>query len=176
LFRNDGFTFMEILVAMAVLMILGLGLWLALSQGSGVLAVTSGMLRGSRQLLQLDDTLRRELAAVRIPFWTGRLPLETTSSGGERNWQLVLPFLNGDAGNRLRIALVGGEVRISRESETAEIRAGAFGPFDSVTWKTAEPAGDRPSGIYFSVKAKGSQPVTLFFTLGSHPFYLGREE
>ena len=84
---------MEVLVAMAVLMILGLGLWLALSQGSGVLARTSGMLRGSRQLLLLDDTLRRELAAVRIPFWMSRLPLGAASSGSERNWQLVLPFL-----------------------------------------------------------------------------------
>ncbi len=173
LFQSDGFTIVEVLVAVAVTSILGMGLWFALSHAGRLLGKASKVHRNSRQVLFLDDAVRREVGRVRIPFWEGMSPFD----GHDQSKTLVLPFVDGKRNRELRIDFVGDRVRLSRIEGKEETVVASFGPFTSVTWEWVEEIAGKVSGFHLLVQMEGSpRIVSLFIPAPSHPFLVGRIE
>ena len=87
--RNEqGFTFVEILVSMLLLSVLGLVIWSALARGQGLVQRTfQGTLEAVR-VLQLDTGLRKAAGRVRVPYWE-RGP--AADSSPVRGWWRSIP-------------------------------------------------------------------------------------
>ena len=158
---------------MAILLVLGLGVWMALSQGSSVLGSVSKVIQGNREILLLDDALRRELGSIRFPYWLGAPPPAVEIPEKQSGSPLAIPFLDGIAGNSLRMELKGRKVHLTRIEGTSETLVGSFGPFDAVSWESAPGSPGKSSGIRVSVRPEGRPAVTLFVSFGSNPFYYG---
>ncbi len=173
LFQSDGFTIVEILVAVAVTSILGMGLWFALSHAGRLLGKASTVHRNSRQVLFLNDAVTREVGRVRIPFWEGMSLVD----GHDEPKTLRLPFVDGARSRELSIEYVGDRVRLSRIEGDAETVVASFGPFTSVKWEWVEEMPGRVSGFLLSVQMEGSaRAVSLFVPTPSHPFLVERLE
>jgi hypothetical protein len=164
---------MEVLVAVAVAAILGFGLWFAVSHAGRLLGKASRAHRNNRQVLFLDDVLRRELGALRVPFWEGLYPVEGT---GESD-RIVFPFLNGRRSNTVRIEYIEGRAKIWRTEGDKETLVGAFGPFASVSWKWVEGNPGTSSGLRLTVHpVDGVREISLFVPASSHPFVVERAD
>ncbi len=186
----------EVLVATAILAIIGLALFAGFSGSGRLMRRVSSSLRTSSQILRLDDALRRELAQIRVPFWVGLPP------GRDEQGRLVLPYLNGDAAGTLTVRFEKGAIELIRTGGTqkaetppaaveTEMTVGTFGPFESVEWQPAAAPESGLRGIEFIISprkslrsgegaqdaarppASADERVRLFVAFGAHPFYLG---
>jgi len=173
LFQSDGFTIVEVLVAVAVTSILGMGLWFALSHAGRLLGKASTVHRNSRQILFLNDTVAREVGRVRIPFWEGM----SLADGHDESKTLTLPFVDGARNRELSIEYVGDRVRLSRINGDAETGVASFGACTSATWEWVEERPGKVSGFVLLVQMEGNERiVSLFFPTPSHPFSAKRVE
>lgn len=172
-FQSDGFTIVEVLVAVAVTSILGMGLWFALSHAGRLLGKASTVHRNIRQVLFLNDAMRREVGRVRIPFWEGLSLFDED----DESKTLRLPFVDGARNRELRIEYVGDRVKLSRIEGDVQTVVASFGPFTSVTWEWVEEMPGKVSGFHLLVQMEGSpRIVSLFIPTPSHPFLVERVE
>ena len=174
---TDAFTMIEILIVLAVSSILALALWSTFSTAGKVLTNALRLLQTNKQLLLLDDTLRNEFEQVKTPFWLG-----TPASVSDQE-TLILPYVLGERENLLQIVFRDGMLYVTRQERSEDNSAAAFGPFESVAWKSVPPQEHRGGGIEFVIypmtsdlRKTESDPHVLFFTLGSWPFYLRQNE
>ncbi len=169
--QNDGFTIVEVLIAVAVTAILAMGLGLALPQATRLLGKTRAVHRDSRQTLLLDDLLRREVGRLRIPFWEGQSPIDTETELET----LILPFVDGKRERGLRIGFSDGRVKLSRREGEVEEEIASAGPFEAATWHWIEEAPTRISGIDLEVRMlEQGRVVGMFIPASSHPFLVER--
>ena len=167
---SDGFTTIEVLISVTVLVILTLGIWTALSHVGRFLLTSSNRLQSGRQMIRLEIALRQEIGEIRFPYWIGDPDID-----GYGN-PLVIPYLNGEAEDTIRIKYVDHYLTIARnQGDTLEI-AGVFGPFGEVEWVEDRYQGGDVRGFDFTIypiedNGGGSRDSwNLFVRLGSHPY------
>ncbi len=121
--REDGFTFVEVLVALVLFSVLAVGLVAGLLGAQRLIGRVAREASGSARLLQLDELLRREAGSVRVPFWVRAPEVQADPQ------RLSVPYRGGDPEDRL--ILESREGWLSVESAKAG-RLSLFGPFEAV--------------------------------------------
>jgi prepilin-type N-terminal cleavage/methylation domain-containing protein len=96
--REQGFTLVEVLIGMAIMSILGLAVWTAVTVGLRTAGrLHDGALANARLLL-LDDRLREAVGRVRVPWWIAEPAVETAPGA----WSI--PWLDGEPDRKLVIS------------------------------------------------------------------------
>jgi hypothetical protein len=173
---------------MAILSVLGLGLWLALYQSHRLLGGVTVLNRFYRDFLLLDTALRREMSLVRLPYWEGESPLKEAGSAGSGGGvgasgeALQLPFLDGNPGRSLVVEFEDGYVSLDRvesgvdESSETESSPRRYGPFSSFTWEAVFAVDGKSEGVLYTVSSKEDQEtLEVLIPLSSHPLYIAEE-
>jgi prepilin-type N-terminal cleavage/methylation domain-containing protein len=167
--NEQGFTFVEVMVALLIISLIGVVVW----QGS----VRSGRLldRISREslitlkLMRTESALRDAVAEIRIPFWVSEAVIE------ESDGELVIPFYEGSADALLVVKCEDGSIVIGTRSggEGTMEKSATFGPFAGTAVELARDNDDRPFGIRFTLRVQdGSfEPVEITARFGSNPFW-----
>lgn len=115
-----GFTFVEVLVGLVLLSVVGV----ALARGvSGALAATgriSASLTQSARLARLDDSLRSLCARIRTPYWEPGQSVMVTNDGIRIGW------LDGEPGGELALGFRDGVLTVG-DGRTVERYLGFHG-------------------------------------------------
>jgi prepilin-type N-terminal cleavage/methylation domain-containing protein len=162
---EDGWTLMEVLVAMAVLSLLALGAWnaaaVSLRLASGIRERT---LEASR-LLELDDRLRALASRVRTPYWAGGHGVSLADGGCRVAW------LDGDPQKGLLMAFRDGVLTVG-DGETAASYPG----FRRAAFLSALDAEGRPYGVSVDLETEGGRALAVTGRFGGAPVRGGAPE
>jgi prepilin-type N-terminal cleavage/methylation domain-containing protein len=162
--NERGFTFIEILVSLLLLSLLGLVIWNGLSRGEGLVLRTFQAAADSVKILQLDTGLRDAAGRVRVPYWEGDCAATSTDDG------ISVPWLDGYEKRFLYIERRGPRLAIRFSQEDSGV---VFGPFDEISFGLVESPEGTAWGIRVTV-AGGStgDPITLVARFGGEPLRL----
>jgi hypothetical protein len=155
---ESGSTLLEILAALLVISILGLGIWNGVAACLRLTTRFHDAALRSSELLRLDDRLRALAQRVRIPYWVPDHLIE--SADGE----LHIAYLDGDPSKSMALKFSQGTLIVEGGETSArysDIASAAFSP-------AADPAGE-VYGLTVSVEEKGGTPVTITARFGSAP-------
>jgi len=127
-FRNEhssegGFTFVEILVSLLLVSVLGLVIWSGLARGENLVRRTFRGTADAVRILQLDTALRKAAGRVVVPYWEAGPEVETAGDSVRVSW------LDGQARRYLSLERRGGLLAVGFSTEEPE---GLFGPFDEI--------------------------------------------
>ena len=107
--NSDGFTFIEILVSMFAMSLLGIVLWSGFLNAQGLVRRAFRTASESIRTLQLDDALMLLASRVRIPYW------ESASGARSDSTTLRVPWLDGERTNILVLEKQDGRLAIRVE-------------------------------------------------------------
>jgi hypothetical protein len=93
--RTEGFTFIEVIVSITVLMIIGFSLWASFNSAVMVSLKIPGLSRDISDLVMLDGFVRGAINQVKPPFWIGELELDLKAE------PVVIPYYNGYKDNTI---------------------------------------------------------------------------
>jgi len=162
---DEGFTIIEVLVSVLI----GLVVWRGSILATRVLSASSERSIATTRILQLDDSLRREVGRIHLPFWLAEIGIEQTDHG------IVLPYYRGDPDDSLTIAVADNYLDVSSLNRE---QAFHIGPFPGIRAETAYDAQENPVGVRIwieSAKDNTSQQE-LFFRFGSSPLWVEDEK
>lgn len=163
IFKNEeGFTFIEILVSMVLLSVLGITIWTGLISSQGLIRKIISEASMAAKILQLDNFVRQNANKVKIPFWEGKIKTEAGESG------LAIPYLNSDYEDIL-IFKTRENMLLIGSKKTGQFNA--FGPFKDIGFQLWEGDGEKPLGIKLSVTSgtKGNDRVIIYARFGGNP-------
>jgi hypothetical protein len=171
---EEGFTFLEILVAMFLLALLGVVLWSGLRIAQGGIGTVGTVSSSTAKLLQLNRALRHYVEDVRFPFWEGDSEIQYGSES------LEIPYYNAERDSRLVLTKEttgdGGRMRmtISIESDTGDEKGRllTIGPFQSIDWSILEDDRGAPRGLRVEVVAEDGErfePLVIVACFGGLP-------
>lgn len=155
---EGGFTFIEALVGMALLSVVGVATSRGLSQALRSVARTGASLASSARLARLDDTVRSLSARVRAPFWAGG---HAVVSGPD---ELRVGWLDGESERELCLSFHDGVVTVG-DGRLAERYAG----FLSAGFSVVTDAQERTAGVRLDLLLSDTSRVTVLARLGSVP-------
>ncbi|MBN1687359.1 MAG: prepilin-type N-terminal cleavage/methylation domain-containing protein [Spirochaetales bacterium] len=166
---DDGFTLIEVLVSLLILSIIGLVVWRGSILATRVLSTSTESSMATTKILQLDDSLRREIEKIQMPFWLREIKIEQTEHG------ITLPYYQGDPDNSLTIAAAGNYLDVSNSSREQAFR---LGPFPGLRVETAYDAQTNPIGVRVQIAPAGNRlsQEGLFFRFGSSPLWVDDED
>lgn len=162
-FKNEkGFTFIEILVSMVLLSVLGITIWAGLINSQGLIRKIISEASTSAKILQLDNFVRQNTNKVKIPFWEGKIKIDGEESG------LAIPYMNAEYADKL-IFKTSENMLLIGSKKAGQFNA--FGPFDNIGFKLWEGDGGKPLGVELSVSSgkKDSDQVTIYARFGGNP-------
>ena len=176
-FRNErlsdgGFTFVEILVSLLLVSVLGLVIWSGLDRGENLVRRTFRGTADAVRILQLDTALRKAAGRVRVPYW------ETGPEVEAAEYSLRVSWLDGQALQYLSLERRGGLLAVGFSTEEPE---GLFGPFDEIALGLMTGPDGTASGILVAVVGgaagiSGGGPIELQARFGGQPLRTGRSE
>lgn len=155
-----GFTFVEALVAMALLLTAQAALWHAERAATLGARRAERIVREDRTIVELDTLLRRSLWRVRAPLEAREIPVKQRPNG------LSVFYLDGDPLRHIDLSFRAGSVYIS-DGTTTERVGGLAGA--AINWCAA--AG-RPPLVCVRLSFEGGEDVELLAAVGSWPLRL----
>ena len=176
---TDGFSTLEVLVALVLIALIGLIAVEALAGGRRAGTAIGARITASTRLLQLDAALRSAVGQVRVPYWAG--PVEAQPEPGG----LSLRFRDGEETRSLRLRAEGGWITL----DTVDTAAGPaaqpqaqpqasppipppqvrLGPFGEASVEALFDAGQL-WGVKATVRVReGDEPVEVRARIGSRP-------
>ncbi len=161
---QGGFTFVELLVSLVLLSVLGLVVWSGLLNADGLVRRTIRQAALSARVLQLDTFLRRSALRVRVPYW------QTGLQANQEPGKVEVPWLDGEAGATLTVELRGEQVIVGFPGEERFI---PFGPFPAAKLGLYKDASGQSGGIELTVTGGREEPVLMRAPFGGHPFPRG---
>ena len=159
--NEQGFTLVEVLVALALLSTLGLFVWAAAASGEKSLRRIVDGIRRYAEILELDAVVRSYAQRVLTPYWLPA-PRSEISPGS-----LSVSYLDGSEEAALQISFRGQTLSVGDGAHNAEFQ-GVQDARMEIT--TAPPQG--ASALKLTVRLGGRQPVTILAALGGRPFPL----
>ena len=161
--KNDsGFTYLEILVALSVLVLVVFVVFRGFSGASRLIEKTNSVSGETARVLQMNESVRKYIGKVRIPFWENDPYLEPTGIG-----VLVLPFLDGDSADELKL-YCENEVFLMESSQTGVIMS--IQGFDHLEWESLSDEKGRTVGVVLSIGADDqTAPFTISTRFGARP-------
>jgi prepilin-type N-terminal cleavage/methylation domain-containing protein len=163
IFKNEeGFTFIEILVSMVLLSVLGVTIWTGLISSQGLIRKIISEASMSAKILQLDNFVRQHVNQVKIPFWEGKIKAEAVESG------LAIPYLNSDYEDML-IFKISRDMLLIGSKKTGQFTA--FGPFNDIGFQLWEGDEEKLLGVKLSVSfgTKVDNNVIIYARFGGNP-------
>jgi prepilin-type N-terminal cleavage/methylation domain-containing protein len=165
---EDGFTFIEIMIALVIFSILGVIVWQAISHGSKLLDKISITSSKVVEVLDLDRTLRKYTAEIIIPFWIAEINIK------ERDNEIEIPFYKGDEHSYLCFQCKGEYLLVGCHEGNGEHTKilHTFGPYVNAKAEKAYNTAGECIGLTFTVNQKKSGDLPIVITAGfrSNPF------
>ncbi len=156
--NENGWTILEILVALFVVSSLGICAWQAVGVSLRLSArLQDAMLAGSR-LIQLDDRIRGFAARVLPPYWAPDNIVEI------RDGTVRVPYLDGDPSKDFTMSFLKGVLVVGDG-----VSATQYLDFPMVTFSPAGDKGDRSYGIQMEVSGNDGKAVVIFARFGGVP-------
>jgi prepilin-type N-terminal cleavage/methylation domain-containing protein len=156
--HEDGFTFLEVLVALAILSLLGVGAWNAASVSLRLASGIHGRILEASRLLELDDRLRALSSRVLTPYWAAGHAM-TLDSGECR-----VAWLDGDPGKSLALSFRGGVLSVG-DGETAA----TYSDFRRADFLSALDGEGRPFGLSVEMETRDGRVFTVTGRFGGAP-------
>jgi prepilin-type N-terminal cleavage/methylation domain-containing protein len=123
--NERGSTLLEVIIALAILSLIGIGAWTAASVSLRTAARSHARILSGARLLQLDDSIRALAARVRPPYWLPD-PAVTLDGGKMR-----VASLDGDPGKSLDLVFDNGVLALDAGGEPTRfsgLRNASFAP------------------------------------------------
>ena len=156
--REDGFTQVEVLVALAVLGALSLLVWASSSAAGRTLQRVSRGTAQNAELLRLDSVLRVQAARILTPYWLPRPKTNRATAG------LSLFFLDGDESSCLTLSYEQGVLRIMDGKTESR-----FPGIHEARMEVVPANGACPDSLVVAVQLDGREKVTFVAQLGGVP-------
>jgi prepilin-type N-terminal cleavage/methylation domain-containing protein len=141
--NDDGFTLLEVLVGMAILSLLGIGVWSAITVSFRSAERVHASALASAQMLQIDDRLRECAARVRAPWWIGPPAIQAA----ENTWRIA--FLDGTPDKELVISWDGHVLLINDGTYVSR-----YPGYSSAQLSAAQDAEGRVFGVTLTIEGK----------------------
>ena len=158
----DGSTLLEVLAALLIMSILGLGMWSAVSACLRLTTKIHDSTMASTRILNIDDRLRDLAGRVRAPFWVPDFLIETTET------EMHVAYLDGDPSKSLILKADGGALSIDDGSTVKR-----YPGFQRVTMAAAQDSAGKTCGITVSLEKKGGESFSVMARFGSTPVTAG---
>ena len=159
---DDGFTYLEILVALSVLVLVVFVVIRGFSGASRLIEKIGSISVETAKVLQVNEAVCKYVEKVRIPFWESDPPLQHNGKG-----VLVLPFLNGDAADELVLFIENGAFLM--ESRKTGVIVSIHG-FNHLEWETLTDEMNRAVGIVLIIGSSDRiDSFTISARFGAHP-------
>lgn len=159
---EDGFTFVEVLVGLLIVSILGTAVATGLSGALRVVDRIQARLLESARLLRLDDGVRDLAERVRVPYFSSGHDATSTEYG------LSIAWIDGDPDRTASVEFRDGTIFVS-DGGTAQQYPGFAGA-------RATLVEDPDRGVYvlrLDVILADAQEITIIARLGSSPLARG---
>jgi prepilin-type N-terminal cleavage/methylation domain-containing protein len=166
--RNDGFTFIETLVAISILLIVGMLLYTALHTTLSAGNKTKTTAMESRQLLLIDTALREATQDVTIPYWEKAMIIKN------ENLSVEFPWLGGKKNNKLIISIDNGHFILKTVEQEEEQTTQLAGNVSDVCIKVLYTDTGIPAGCTFTYTLNSNQYSTTA-VFSSHPLDFGEK-
>ena len=186
---NDrGFTLVETLIAITLISVIGIPVFMVFSETLGFTEKIKDLNRWNRELIQLENVLRKSAREVQIPFWISNLEI-TEEAGAERRYdravqdalpsrklasdqvslrttRLSVPYWNGDESLYLEIKIEDMILKIITPAGST-----VFKGYNGVEFDFLKDSGSRIVGLSIIIKKEKKESVKILCAFGS----VGRE-
>ncbi len=155
---ENGSTILEVMVALLVLSLLGMGAWNAAAVTLRHAALMHKRVRENAGLLQMDEMLRGMAVRIRAPFWAGEHALEI------KDGEAAVPYMDADPAKRLILSFRQNVFSIG-DGETTVPYPGYTG----ASFSEARDNNDRICGVTVELEAGDGERVSITARFGSMP-------
>jgi prepilin-type N-terminal cleavage/methylation domain-containing protein len=174
--REDGFTFIEVIVSVTILSILGFSIWMGFIGIMNLIRTVPEATEKGQKLLNLDTYLRQTCEDIVLPFWIPEYEYEEESD------KVMLPYYGGKEENILSIEYKDKYITIiqsiiEEDEEEADSKPPPplfkAGPYDEVRFEVISTKEEGLIGLEISILEtfEDYEPVKIFARFGSYPFW-----
>ena len=161
---DQGFTFVEVLVAVALLSTLCLFIWEASARGGTTVGSLITGVRRNGQLVELDAALRSYTQRVVTPYWLSGSVTQQSPEG------LTVSYLDGNQKNALRISFHDHALIVSDGVQSLVVDGVQDASADIAT-----PPSNPVPVLVLTVRFKGREPTRIIAGLGGRAFPVVRQ-
>ncbi len=156
---EEGFTLVEVLVALVLLSTLSLVVWAASFTGGRTLSKISAGISHNVELLEIDSAVRSYAQRVTLPYWLAGAKAESSDGG------LSLPYLDGNPGLFLTLAFHDGMLTFGDGTQSV-----SFPDVQEARMEVSPPSEGAASALTLIVKIKRGPEIRIVAPLGGVPF------
>ena len=171
--NEDGFTFIEIMIALIITSLLGIVIWQGLARGSSLIEKISMSSSETVKVLQMEESIRTVTSKVIIPFWEDAIKIE------EEDDKLSIPYFEAERDKFLSIKIEDDYLLIgSSKNKEEEQNIHLFGPFSEVDFELVYSEDDEIIGIKYMLQhtKKSFDTITIIARFGSNPFWISKHQ
>jgi hypothetical protein len=167
--NRDGFAYIEMMVALIIVSLVGGIIWQGMVNTDTLLHKIVFHSSTTVRLMQMEKSIRRFIGKVRYPFWVNDLGIE------EGEDEIKIPFYEGESDRFLIVKYYDEQLIIEiQQGKTDELKQTEyFGPLSDVTIELAKNEDKEIIGVDFLMytENKLSDPVKITARFGSNPFW-----
>lgn len=158
--NDDGFTLIETMVSLVVLLLIGVVVWQGIAHTGRLFGKITSNLFSSVRTLHMDRHIREQTGRIDAPYWMKRLQVREKGANS-----IAIPYLKGNFDSLLYFAfedqyLVVGEKKRGNEDIAGKL---TFGPFRDADMEVVENERGEQYGIRFRLRPAAS-PKTVEIT------------
>jgi prepilin-type N-terminal cleavage/methylation domain-containing protein len=174
---EDGFTFMEVIAAMAIMSILGVTVWMGFAAAVNLIQSVPVSVELVQSYMVLDTIVREYISRVKPPFWQPELDYYMDSTS------VIYPFYEGVEEQFLQIEYLDNHLYLSTnardedeeedEGDSEEVRElYRSGPFSYIYFSEISEKGLGIIGLEITLKPEHEKidEFTIFARIGGHVF------
>ncbi|ULQ59086.1 prepilin-type N-terminal cleavage/methylation domain-containing protein [Brucepastera parasyntrophica] len=153
--NEEGFTFMEVLVAIAIISIIGLSLLWGIASISDSVTRARENARLALSLLKADEYIRERTAEIRIPYWERNITFESSGSSAS------IPWYQGDKNAYLRFFTENNTVYAETEFNGETAKLALLTGIENIEIRILENKNGAPAGLEIIYMLKGKEYRTV---------------